>query len=354
MTSSEIILTLVQNDGCPLYNQKDEFFLVGRVLYIPGGKPACTTLVADILRAYLEARKGGGAAAGDRMFGCSGPKTGCAGSVRMEWEGAEADIPQASGDDSRGEITEALKGFEIFRDLETPHLAYLANYLKLKKFPKDGAILQKGDPGDRLYIVVSGRVAVEEESGVRIAELGKGEVFGEMSLLSGDPVAAGVRAIETTWVLYVRGAHFRRMLTRFPALNEYFARLLSRRLTRANRGLESDAASAMTGRLSEISPAELLQTLHQNQKTGVLTLDADGDVAILAFREGEPIRAILGDREGKEAFYAVLKARSGRFKFTPGLDAEDMEMASMGDFMWLLMEGLNRIDEERAERVKKR
>lgn len=354
MNAPEIILTLVRDDGCPLYQEKDEFFLVGRVLYIPGGKATCTTLVADILRAYLEAQKGGAAAAGERIFSCSGAKTGCAGAVRVEWEGAESDVRQPSGDDSRGQITELLKGFDIFKDLESPHLAYLANFLRLKKFPRDGAILKKGDPGDRLYIVVSGRVAVEEESGVRIAELGKGEVFGEMSLLSGDPVAAGVRAIETTWVLYVRGAHFRRMLTRFPALNEYFARLLSRRLTRTNRELESDAASAMTGQLSEISPAELLQTLHQNQKTGVLTLDADGDVAILAFREGEPIRAILGDREGKDAFYTVLKARSGRFKFTPGLDAEDMEMASMGDFMWLLMEGLNRIDEERAERVKKR
>ncbi len=349
MNAPEIILTLVQDDGCPLYREKDEFFLVGRVLYIPGGKPTCATLVADILRAYLEAQKGCGAAAGDRIFGCSGPKTGCAGAVRMEWEGAEADIPQASGDGSRGEITEVLKGFEIFKDLEAPHLAYLANYLRLKKFPKDGVILKRGDPGDRFYIVVSGRVAVEEESGVRIAELGKGEVFGEMSLLSGDPVAAGVRAAETTWVLYVRGAHFRRMLTRFPALNEYFARLLSRRLTRANREIEGDAA--MTGQLSEISPAELLQTLHQNQKTGVLTLDADGDVAILAFREGEPIRAALGDQQGKEVFYGVLRARTGRFKFTPGLDAEDMEIAPMGDFMWLLMEGLNRIDEKTIKNV---
>lgn len=349
MASSEIILTLVQNDGCPLYGEKDEFFLVGRVLYIPGGKPTCTTLVADILRAYLEAQKGGGG----RIFDCSGPKTGCAGAVQVEWEGAQKDIPQASDDDSRGEITALLKGFEIFKDLETPHLAYLANYLKLKKFPKDGVILKKGDPGDRLYIIISGGVAVEE-GGVRIAALEKGEVFGEMSLLSGDPVAAGVRAMETTWVLYVRGAHFRRMLTRFPALNEYFARLLSRRLTRTNREFESDAASAMTGQLSEISPAELLQTLHQNQKTGVLTLDADGEAAVLAFREGDPIRALLGDFHGKEAFYEVLKARKGRFKFTPGLDVEDMEMDPMGDFMWLIMEGLNRIDEERAEGAKKR
>ncbi len=349
MTAPEIILTLVQDDGCPLYRQKDEFFLVGRVLYIPRGRPTCTTLVADILRTYLEAQKSGAATSGERIFGCSGPKTGCDGAIRLEWEGAESDAPATPGEDNRGEITELLKSFTIFQDLESPHLAYLANFLKLKKFPKDGLILKKGDPGDRLYIVVSGTVAVEEESGVQIARLGKGEVFGEMSLLSGDPVTAGVRATETTWVLYVRGAHFRRMLTRFPALNEYFARLLSRRLTRANRELETGAASAMTGQLAEIAPAELLQTLHQNQKSGVLTLDADGDIAILAFREGEPIRAILGDREGKEAFFAVLTARSGRFKFAPGLDAEDMEMAPLGDFMWLLMEGLNRIDEARAK-----
>ncbi len=350
MTAPEIILTLVRDDGCPLYREKDEFFLVGRVLYIPGGKPTCTTLVADILRTYLEIQKGGGGPPGERTFGCSGPKTECIGAVQMEWEGADDDLPAgASQEGNKGEITELLKGFSIFNDLEAEHLAYLANFLKLKKYPKEGGILKKGDPGDRLFIVVSGGVEVVEESGVRIARLGKGEVFGEMSLLSGDPVTAGVRAMEPTWVLYIKGAHFRRMLTRFPSLKEYFARLLSRRLARANQELESDAASAMTGRLSEISPAELLQTLHQNQKTGVLTLDADGDIAILAFREGETIRAVLGDLEGAEAFYAVLKARSGRFKFTPGLDMDESSSEPIGDFMWLLMEGLNRIDEERAK-----
>lgn len=346
MNSQEIILTLVKNNGCPLYNEKDEFFLVGRVLYIPGGKPTCATLVADILKTYLTVQKESPGSIQTRTFGCSGPKTGCAGAVQMEWEGAaENACDAAESADNTAHITELLKGFSIFRDMETRHLTYLANFLKMKKFPKNGMILKKGDPGDRLYIVVSGAVSVEENGGVCVARLGKGEVFGEMSLLSGDPVAAGVRAAEPTWVLYVKGTHFRRMLTRFPSLKEYFARLLSRRLARTNRVLESDASSAMTGRLSEIAPAELLQTLNQNQKTGVLTLDAEGDAAVLVFREGEPIRVTMGDLTGKDAFYEVLKARKGRFRFSPGLVDSDDASEPIGDFMWLLMEGLNRIDE---------
>jgi CRP-like cAMP-binding protein len=58
-------------------------------------------------------------------------------------------------------------------------------------------VIRQGDPGDYFYVIVSGRCAVSRETplnreGIRLAELGIGETFGEESLISGAPRNATV------------------------------------------------------------------------------------------------------------------------------------------------------------------
>ncbi len=64
------------------------------------------------------------------------------------------------------------------------------------------------------------------------------------------------------------------------------------------------------------------------------------------FREGNLVKAKYSKKEGKEAFFEILKEKDGRFKFSPGLPPEEENTPELGDFMWLLMEGVRRIDEE--------
>jgi len=125
----------------------------------------------------------------------------------------------------------------------------------------------------------------------------------------------------------------------------YFARLLAQRLAKTNVERLEEFASGMTGKLAENPPSELFQTLNLNHKTGLLTLTLSRGTAELSFREGALIRADYDEREGKDAFFEVLREKEGRFKFTPGLSPQEMKAPEMGDFMWLLMEGVRRIDE---------
>jgi hypothetical protein len=48
-----------------------------------------------------------------------------------------------------------------------------------------------------------------------------------------------------------------------------------------------------------------------------------------------------------------LRERKGRFKFTPGLPPEEESKNEIGQFMWLLMEGLSRMDEEAYQQTEK-
>jgi serine/threonine-protein kinase len=72
-------------------------------------------------------------------------------------------------------------------------------YLPRRVFQPGELIVREGDVGDAAFLIVSGRchafrnVGVEKES---LAVMTAGEVFGEMSLLLGEPRAASVEAID--------------------------------------------------------------------------------------------------------------------------------------------------------------
>jgi DNA-binding transcriptional ArsR family regulator len=150
---------------------------------------------------------------------------------------------------------------------------------------------------------------------------------------------------EPTSVLYISNQDLRAFLNESPALQMYFTKLLARRMAEINLARSEEFASGMTGKLSEMPPSELFQTLNMNQKTGVLTLKSARTAAYLSFREGGLVGVKYDELEGKDAFYELLKWKDGRFKFLPGLSPEEMNAPEIGDFMGLLMEGLRKIDE---------
>ena len=71
--------------------------------------------------------------------------------------------------------------------------------------PEDAVLVEQGDAGSTLYVVVSGEVEVvrTDEAGAqsRVAELGSGQIFGEISLLTGEPATASVVATQDTRLL---------------------------------------------------------------------------------------------------------------------------------------------------------
>jgi CRP/FNR family cyclic AMP-dependent transcriptional regulator len=188
-------------------------------------------------------------------------------------------------------------------------------------------------------------VDVVDEDGISITRLRNGEVFGEMSLISGEPVGATIKVLEPTTVLYIRGQDFLKVLNRFPSLQMYFARLLSRRLTQSNILISKEFSSGMTGTLAQMPPVELFQTLNYNQKTGILKMNLPEGPALFAFRGGDIVKAEYGSDKGKSAFFSILGEKEGRFHFVPGLPDQDMALPELGMFMELLMEGLRKLDE---------
>lgn len=336
------IVEVIGAHECPLYRVGDELRLNGTALTAhPLGKPTCIILAVDIqgvLKKYENTQKDP-----RYRFDCSS----CTGFIKLEYRLPGTAKPPETIRSSKeiDAIMDLLGQFPFFKAMEDEQLREILSFIRVKKFDSGETILRKGEPGRNLYIMVSGKVAVMGEGEVVIAYLGKGEIFGEMSLISGEMVGATVHAVEPSRMLYLNGEDFRRVLDSVPSLQMYLACLLARRLAQTNTAMFDELSNEIMGKLSEMAPASLFQMFNLNQKTGTIRFDLSQGEAEAAFLDGHLIRAEYDGVSGLDAFYSILSAKEGRFKFRPGLLPEEMTAKPLGDFMKILMEGVRRIDE---------
>ena len=108
----------------------------------------------------------------------------------------------------------------LFALLDDEERAALANVLQVARFPKGQTIFRAGDVGGALYLVNSGliRVSFENTEGdqVILGEYGRGQVFGEISLLDGGPRTSTAMALEDTEVFILNRSHVLEMITKHP------------------------------------------------------------------------------------------------------------------------------------------
>ncbi len=357
----KISFKIVEANKCPHYVYGDIFSLTGiaismqnthdnscvvtAVVHGPSDKESCRILSADLTKIIIEHERA------DKVPACIINCSGCCGSIRLEHNPLvfheESDATPA-GEDMES-IMHILPRFSFFKNIDSKSLKDVLRFFKKRIYKKDDIIIRKGDPGGNFFIIVSGKVEILNDVGITISSLGDGEVFGEMSLICNEEVGATVQAYETSELLYINHKFFRKILQKYPTLQLYFTRLMAKRLTASNKIHSEDYASGMIGKLEEIPPEALFQTLNINSKTGILTItQLPGGTARFSLRHGALIKGSYKGKNGEDSFYDILKEKEGRFKFTPGLPPEDFEVAEIGYFMKLLMEGLRRIDEQKS------
>ena len=101
----------------------------------------------------------------------------------------------------------AMKAGSLFRQTPDDVLADVAGRVEELTFDSGQTVFEKGDFGDSLFIIVSGRVAVRDGERL-LTELGKGGIFGELALLDPAPRSASVEALEATHLLEVEEFRF--------------------------------------------------------------------------------------------------------------------------------------------------
>jgi CRP/FNR family cyclic AMP-dependent transcriptional regulator len=152
-----------------------------------------------------------------------------------------------------------LSRMALFEDFGLEDLEYIAERCQTRSYRSGESIFYAGDPGHQIYFIGSGKVKIHlerdegEETVYSIAS--KGEFFGEMSLLDGQPRSADATCIEESELAYLTGEGLQECLARYPILLRRVMEVMSRRLRTADRQLEMIAALDVYGRVA----AQLLE-----------------------------------------------------------------------------------------------
>jgi len=135
-------------------------------------------------------------------------------------------------------VTSPLAGVVLFKELPEPGLQMLAERGRPKHFAAGSVIMRQGDASDALHVITGGHVRVERsqagETPLVLAELGVGDVVGEMGLLDNAPRSATVTALEDTETIEIHATVMALVVMQYPEVASALLRVLSRRLRSAD------------------------------------------------------------------------------------------------------------------------
>ncbi len=132
------------------------------------------------------------------------------------------------------QLVDMLGGLALFADLSRPQLEQVAHKLTEESYPAGQRILRQGFTGTGFYVILDGEVAIRIDGEER-ARLGKGDFFGEMSVLLGEPPVADVVALRQLHVLHLGGPELEGFLRAHPPVMFRMLKTIALRLRNASR-----------------------------------------------------------------------------------------------------------------------
>lgn len=173
----------------------------------------------------------------------------------------ESELREARKLDLRA-LEAALRGVDFLHALPVEVLRELAARSRTLRFAPGEWILRQGEEGSSLHIVLEGSVRVmiasDGQEPIEVAQLGVGQVFGEMSVMTGEPRSASVCADTETVLLELCKDAVRDVVDKTPELMQAMGDVLAQRMAMVEEARE--AGSSQNVATAEDS-RELLQRI---------------------------------------------------------------------------------------------
>jgi CRP-like cAMP-binding protein len=134
----------------------------------------------------------------------------------------------------------------LFRSCTSRELVELAKITTESQVPAGRILCHEGEIGRECFVVVEGEAMVTM-SGARLADLGPGDLFGEMALLDDDPRVASVTAATDMRLLVLSRAEFQDLLAKMPTVTRRILRGVAARLRAADHELHPGPVDAWDG-----------------------------------------------------------------------------------------------------------
>jgi CRP/FNR family transcriptional regulator len=205
-----------------------------------------------------------------------------------------------------------LRRVPLFSDLDAPDLERFSRVAIARAFPGGTRVFHEGDQSDACYIVRSGsfRVTREHSDGraITLANLGPGDIFGELAMLDGEVRSASVEALGDGELLALPAIDVRALLARHPEITVKLIAALVRRLRAANERISRQSfqtvPSRVAGVLSQLVAEEAPRSAEASSsgegpdpEAGVTIRMNQADLAQLAGTSRESVSRFLADLE---------------------------------------------------------
>ncbi len=226
------------------------------------------------------------------------------------------------------QIGKILKQVPIFRMLGKDSINFIVERLKFKTFNANETICKIGDPGDEMYIIISGKVKIciygdDGKTEQVVATLGSGDYFGEMALLTGETRSASVITVEPSETFVLHKDDFDVILERFPSISLSMGKIVSQRLREtlkkatqlpSKKDKIEAAQSGPAGHLKDVPLVDLISFCESNSLTGSMTITNEGQEGKFEFVSGQLQSVVLGDKQDDQALDQMLNWPDGYFQ----------------------------------------
>ncbi len=125
-----------------------------------------------------------------------------------------------------------LRQVDALEQLEKEYLEMIASKMNLRYFDSGETLFREGDPGDSMYIVVVGVlkvIVIRDNTELAIAQITPGQFFGEMSMLTGEPRTATIRATTDVIVYEIYRDHLSELFEKQPKSVDIISTIIAQR-----------------------------------------------------------------------------------------------------------------------------
>jgi len=132
-----------------------------------------------------------------------------------------------------------LKSIELFSEISEKDLLVVSMAFETIEYEENTIIINQGDIGNSMYIVISGEVDVEINNKV-IATLGDKSIFGELAIFDPEPRSATIITTQKTLVFKIESEIMYDLIGRYANVAKAIIKILSQRIRKLNNKIENN------------------------------------------------------------------------------------------------------------------
>jgi CRP/FNR family transcriptional regulator/CRP/FNR family cyclic AMP-dependent transcriptional regulator len=204
------------------------------------------------------------------------------------------------------ELDSYFEKVPLFSNLSAGEISAIKSVMIAREFEEGEAILHEDDDlPQTFFVIASGSVQVtvvtSEGKQAILATLRRGEFFGEMAILDGEPRSASVVAAQKCVLLMLYRKPFLDILEKLPKITIRMLVEMSKRLRHTNRQINTLSMMSVYGRVADV----ILQLARENgRKVGHMTIienrPTHQDIADMAGTSRETVSRIISQLQKKQ------------------------------------------------------